>query len=95
MCAEGAWLLLTRTNVPIPNEPCLPPPLLASGRARKLVFHSIHMQFEGCLGSEWADGEVRVSRMVVIGRKLSTPRLQAAFERCSAAGTCEAVDADH
>ena len=53
------------------------------------------MQFEGCLGSEWADGEVRVSRMVVIGRKLSTPRLQAAFERCSAAGTCEAVDADH
>ena len=60
--------------------------LFVRGRARKLVFHSIHMQFEGTLGSEWAEPEEqRQSRVIVIGRRLSKAALQAGFERCACA----------
>ena len=41
--------------------------LAVAGRARKLIFHSVHMQFDGALGSEWASGERRMCRLVFIG----------------------------
>jgi hypothetical protein len=42
------------------------------------------MLLEGELQRPWQPGEVRASRLVLIGRKLDAGRLQAAFEACEA-----------
>jgi G3E family GTPase len=59
--------------------------LSVTTRVRRLVFHTVHMQFEGALGSEWLPHEPRHSRIVIIGHNISALKLQAGFERCSAA----------
>ena len=57
--------------------------LAVAGRARRLIFQAVHMQFEGDLGSEFTEGETRQCKMVVIGRKLPAD-LQLQFEGCRA-----------
>jgi G3E family GTPase len=54
------------------------------GQPRKFVVQGVHMLLEGELQRPWQPGEVRESRLVLIGRKLDAGRLQAAFEACEA-----------
>jgi G3E family GTPase len=58
--------------------------LAFEGRARKHVFHSVHMTFEGEAGEEWAVGEPRRSRLVAIGRGLRRGELRRGLEACKA-----------
>jgi G3E family GTPase len=55
-----------------------------SGEARRMVFQAVHMLLEGDLQKAWRPDEVRVSRLVFIGRHLDRAALQAAFEACAA-----------
>ena len=54
------------------------------GQPRKFVVQGVHMLLEGELQRPWQPGELRESRLVLIGRKLDAGRLQAAFEACEA-----------
>ncbi|MDB5990008.1 MAG: cobalamin biosynthesis protein CobW [Herbaspirillum sp.] len=53
------------------------------GEARQFYFHSVHMLTEAKPGKRWPDGVPRVSRMVVIGRKLDIDVLQRGFLSCA------------
>jgi G3E family GTPase len=53
------------------------------GEARQFYFHSVHMLTEARPGKRWPDGAPRVSRLVVIGRKLDIDALQHGFLSCA------------
>lgn len=57
--------------------------LEVAGDARRLVLQGVHMILEGDHLSPWPPGP-RQSRLVLIGRGLDRPALQAAFEACIA-----------
>ena len=51
----------------------------------RYVIQGVHMIMEGDHQRPWKDGEKHESRLVFIGRDLSTERLQRSFEACQAA----------
>ena len=51
----------------------------------RYVIQGVHMIMEGDHQRPWKDGEKHESRLVFIGRELSTERLQRSFEACQAA----------
>ena len=51
---------------------------------RRMVFQAVHMLLEGDLQKAWKPDELRVSRLVFIGRKLNCDALQKGFESCAA-----------
>jgi G3E family GTPase len=53
------------------------------GEARQFYFHSVHMLTEAKPGKRWAAGVPRVSRIVVIGRKLDIDALHRGFQSCA------------
>jgi G3E family GTPase len=55
------------------------------GEDRRLVFQSIHMLLEADFQREWRPEETRFSRLVVIGRNLDRPALQAGLAACEMA----------
>lgn len=55
-----------------------------AGEDRRLVVQAVHMQLEGDYQRPWRAGEMRASRLVLIGRGLNTTQLQGAFEACIA-----------
>jgi G3E family GTPase len=50
----------------------------------RYVVQGIHMIIEGDHQRPWKDGETRLSRLVLIGRKLDADRIRAGFEACLA-----------
>jgi G3E family GTPase len=50
----------------------------------RYVIQGVHMIMEGDHQRPWKDGEKHESRLVFIGRELSTERLQRSFEACQA-----------
>ena len=66
--------------------------LAVAGRAERRLFHTVHMTFEGAAGRAWGAAEVRSSRVVVIGRRLSTEDLRAGFRGCAAGSVCRSVE---
>ena len=53
------------------------------GEARQFYFHSVHMLTDATPGKRWSDGAARISRMVVIGRKLDTDAIRSGFLSCA------------
>jgi G3E family GTPase len=51
----------------------------------RYVIQGVHMIMEGDHQRAWKDDEKHESRLVLIGRELSTERLQRSFEACQAA----------
>ena len=69
--------------------------LAMRGHPRKFVCHGVHMVFEGAAGGEWAAGQPRASRLVLIGRNLVRRELQAGLARCEAAPeTCRPAEVE-
>ena len=54
------------------------------GESRKLVIQGVHMLLDAELQRPWNPGESRVSRLVLIGRRLDPALLQAGFHGCAA-----------
>ena len=54
------------------------------GEPDRFVVQGVHMLLEGELQRPWKAGEERLSRLVLIGRKLDAAALQAGFEACAA-----------
>ncbi len=54
------------------------------GVPARMVFQSVQRLFEGDLQRAWQPGEARVSRLVVIGRKLDGASIRAGFAACVA-----------
>jgi G3E family GTPase len=52
---------------------------------QRFVVQGVHMLLEGELQRAWKPGEARASRLVLIGRKLDAPSLQAGFDSCAVA----------
>lgn len=50
----------------------------------RFVFQSVHMLMDGTAGKPWQDGEVRESKLVLIGRDLDQAALRTGFEACIA-----------
>ena len=55
------------------------------GKPDRFIFQGVHMLMEGDDGKPWAQGEVRESKIVFIGRDLDASGLKAGFEACAAA----------
>jgi G3E family GTPase len=51
---------------------------------KRFVVQGVHMLLEGELQRPWKAGEMRTSRLVLIGRKLNASVLQSAFDACEA-----------
>ena len=51
---------------------------------QRYVVQGVHMILEGDHQRDWKDGEVRNSRLVVIGRELDFDALEVAFKACEA-----------
>jgi G3E family GTPase len=60
------------------------------GESQRYVVQGVHMLLEGELQRPWKAGEMRTSRLVLIGRKLDANRLQAGFDACAALASPEA-----
>lgn len=58
--------------------------LSMGGFEERFVAHGVHMVFDGVLGPRWAEGEERVSRLVLIGRGVdaAAAELEAQFTAC-------------
>ncbi len=54
------------------------------GKPRRFAFQAVHMIADGDFVAPWKEGEVRVSRLVFIGRDLNRPQLRRGFESCAA-----------
>ena len=52
------------------------------GEPRRFVVQGVHMLLDGEWQRPWKAGEKRTSRLVLIGRKLDAPALQAGFQAC-------------
>jgi len=52
--------------------------------SNRFVVQGVHMLLEGQAQRPWKAGEVRQSRLVLIGRKLDAQALQAGFDACAA-----------
>ena len=52
------------------------------GQARRFVFQAVHMTVDSGLDRAWAEGEVRESRLVFIGRSLDAEELRSELARC-------------
>ena len=50
--------------------------------SRRYVFQGVHMVMDSQWGPEWRPDEVRVSRLVFIGRDLDAGQLEAGFRAC-------------
>lgn len=61
--------------------------LAIEGEARRLIFQGVHRLAGFDYGSAWRPGEVQLSRIVLIGRRLPSERLQAGFLSSAAALT--------
>jgi len=70
VAAQGANILRLKGIIALQAEP------------KRFVVQGVHMLLEGELQRPWRDGEVRASRLVLIGRKLDGAALQAGFEAC-------------
>lgn len=57
--------------------------LAVPGQAQKLIFQGVHRLAGFDLGEAWGDGEVRRSRIVVIGLRLPVDILRAGFLACT------------
>jgi G3E family GTPase len=55
-----------------------------AGESQRFVVQGVHMLLEGDLQRPWKPKEARASRLVLIGRKLDGPALQAGFDSCAA-----------
>ncbi len=55
-----------------------------AGSDRRLVFHGVHMMMDTELTRPWADGEVRNSRLVFIGRHLDRDEMISGLRHCEA-----------
>ena len=60
--------------------------LAIAGDARKLIFQGVQRVAGFDFGDEWKTDETRVSRIVVIGKRLPEARLREAFQRTVKAG---------
>jgi G3E family GTPase len=56
--------------------------LSIAGRPRRYVFQGVHMLLDGTEDRAWEPGEVRVSQMVLIGKKLDRDELERGFQSC-------------
>ncbi|MCL2657469.1 MAG: GTP-binding protein [Betaproteobacteria bacterium] len=56
--------------------------LFIAGEPRRLIFQGVHRIAGFDYGRVWEPGEKQTSRIVLIGRGLKAPALQAAFEAC-------------
>jgi len=54
------------------------------GEDRRFAFQAVHMIADGDFVNPWAEGELRTSRIVFIGRNLNRPGLRRGFEACAA-----------
>jgi G3E family GTPase len=54
------------------------------GQAKRFVVQGVHMLLEADFQRPWQEGEVRDSRLVLIGRNLDANGLQAGFAACQA-----------
>ena len=55
-----------------------------AGARQRFIFHGVHMFLETAWGTPWADGEVRQSRAVFIGRDLDREALKHGLAGCAA-----------
>ncbi len=53
-----------------------------AGAGRRLVLQGVHMLSELDAGKPWREGDVRESKLVLIGRSLDEAELRAGFEQC-------------
>jgi G3E family GTPase len=72
VAARGPDILRLKGIIALQDEP------------KRFVVQGVHMLLEGDLQREWRSGEVRTSRLVLIGRKLDPAALQAHFDACAA-----------
>ena len=56
--------------------------LLMQGADRKVVFQGVHQLMGSDIGAKWADGEVRGSKMVFIGKNLPKDVFISGLEQC-------------
>jgi len=56
--------------------------LSIEGRPRRYVFQGVHMLLDGQEDRPWAEGEPRVSQMVLIGKNLNRAELEESFRGC-------------
>jgi G3E family GTPase len=49
---------------------------------RRYVFHGVHMTFDGRLERAWGTAELRLSRLVFIGRNLDRNELERGLADC-------------
>lgn len=54
----------------------------AEGMKEKFVFQGVHMTFNGEPQTAWKEDEVRMNRLIFIGKKLDRAELNASFESC-------------
>ena len=73
VAAQGPNILRLKGIIELQAEP------------NRFVVQGVHMLLEGESQRPWKPGEVRESRLVLIGRQLDAGALQAAFEACEAA----------
>jgi G3E family GTPase len=52
------------------------------GASRRFVFQAVHMMFDCTAGKPWRPGDVRDSKLVLIGRDLDETELRAGFDAC-------------
>ncbi len=65
------------------------------GDPDQFVFQGVHMMFEGRPGRQWAQDEIRLNRLVFIGRELDRGEISRGFKECISApngNTSAAVD---
>ena len=79
VATQGQHILRAKGIIDIQYEP------------RRLVVQAVHMLLEGDLQRTWKPDELRVSRMVFIGRHLDKASLQAAFDACVGDTSSETV----
>ncbi|MBY0558817.1 GTP-binding protein [Hyphomicrobium sp.] len=53
-----------------------------AGEDRRFIFQGVQTILEGDVREPWAEGKLRESRLVFIGRRLDTAALRAGFETC-------------
>jgi G3E family GTPase len=70
--ARGPDILRLKGIIAFPDEP------------KRFVVQGVHMIIEGDTQRAWRDDEMRVSRLVFIGKNLDRAELKTAFEACAA-----------
>ena len=73
VAAQGPDILRLKGIIDLQAEP------------KRFVVQGVHMLLEGELQRPWKAGDVRASRLVLIGRKLDAGGLQAGFDACTSA----------